>query len=88
MKMLSIYYHSADVVKVLLERGADISIVSRDNLIPLYFGIISGHVRILKLLLDKIEAQLSSDLEIGEVVEEEEKGNSEEEYDKYGRSYI
>jgi hypothetical protein len=86
--MLSIYYHSADVVKVLLERGADISIVSRDNLIPLYFGIISGHVRILKLLLDKIEAQLSSDLEIGEVVEEEEKGNSEEEYDKYGRSYI
>ena len=71
----------------MLERGADISIVSRDNLTPLYFGIISGNVRILKLLLDKIEAQLSSDLEIGEVVEEE-KGNSEEEYDKYGRSYI
>ena len=55
----AIYWRRVDVVKLLLDRGADISkVCSYESFTPLYFGIIGGHKRILKLLLEKIEAEL------------------------------
>ena len=59
--IIAIYYNHADVVKLLLDRGADIyKMCPCQSFAPLYYGIMCGHKRILKLLLEKIEAKLQN----------------------------
>ena len=81
----AICYHREDVIKVSIERGPDISVTSDDDLTPLYFGIIAGNIRILKLLLERIEALLSSYIGNDENEEEEnaQRGERDEEGDDY-----
>ncbi|PMD56795.1 ankyrin, partial [Hyaloscypha bicolor E] len=42
-----------DVVKLLLEKGADVNAAEQDGQTPLRWASESGHVNIVKLLLEK-----------------------------------
>ncbi|PMD55239.1 ankyrin, partial [Hyaloscypha bicolor E] len=42
-----------DIVKLLLEKGADVNAADRDGQTPLYRAFANRHVDIVKLLLEK-----------------------------------
>ncbi|KAH8800873.1 ankyrin repeat-containing domain protein [Xylogone sp. PMI_703] len=42
-----------EVVKLLLEKGADITVVSKYGWTPVYAASLKGHIKVIKLLLEK-----------------------------------